>query len=236
MRDLFLDLEGITLSYSENGNPDAPTLLLLHGNSENKELFVDYQQKFFADFHTFAIDSRGHGKSISKDNSLIINQMSDDIIAFCRKNNIDKTHLIGYSDGGNIALVAAKKCPTLFEKIIAISPNYLVKGFKCKELIILQLQNILCHFRQLLGAKMQKNIQYLQLMLNDIGIQPADLKEITTQFCILYAQNDVIKESHIKEIAHLLLHSQLHKISLCNHYDILYKKEAIEIMQQFLSK
>ncbi len=124
----YIYISDAQLAYRQCGN--GPTLILLHGNSQCKKIFTKYQIHYFNNFHTFAIDSRGHEQSTSKNTDYSIDQYSSNIIEFCHATSIKNAYVIGYSDGGNIALLLAKKAPNLFTKIIAISPNYLVYGMK----------------------------------------------------------------------------------------------------------
>ena len=64
---------------------------------------------------------------------LTIEKFSEDVIAFCNRKGIQQAFVIGYSDGGNIALFLAKKAPKLFPRIVAISPNTLANGTKNQE-------------------------------------------------------------------------------------------------------
>jgi hypothetical protein len=96
----FLDLPDIRIAYTQHGS--GPALILLHGNSENKAIFTAYQHGIFADYHTYALDSRGHGQSRSKDDALSIKQFSRDVIAFCQSKGItqatgEEAEMIGLS-------------------------------------------------------------------------------------------------------------------------------------------
>jgi pimeloyl-ACP methyl ester carboxylesterase len=229
-----IQLNDIAVAYRESGTEEAANLILLHGNSESKALFAPYQEKYFAHYHTFALDSRGHGDSISNDTSLSINQMSDDVIGFCEKMGIDKTCLIGYSDGGNIALFLARKRPDIFEKIIAVSPNYLVNGIEDKALRGMKRRYGWFKFWHKFGFRTSKQIMQFELMLNDIGLTDNDLQSIHADLCILHAQNDMIKEEHIRQIAQLIPHAQRVKIAHCNHFNIIRNESAIRRMRAFL--
>jgi pimeloyl-ACP methyl ester carboxylesterase len=113
-------LRDIEVAFTEYG--EGPALILLHGNSESKRIFHDYQTRRFAAYHTYALDSRGHGESISEDASYSIEQYSEDVIAFCRARGIAKAKVIGYSDGGNIALFLAlgmRKSALRFELMLS---------------------------------------------------------------------------------------------------------------------
>jgi len=228
----YIDLPDIRLAYSQYGS--GQVLVLLHGNSESKSIFREYQMTHFSMFHTIAVDSRGHGESKSNDDEYTITQYSEDIINLCKAKGITEAHVIGYSDGGNISLLLAKKAPELFTRIIAISPNYLVNGTTDDALRFINLVFRILIFLNRIGFKLKKSIMRFNLMLNDIGITEDELKSIRTGIKIIYAEHDMIKESHLKQLAELIPNASLDKIEGCNHMTILNKKEAIEIMKNYL--
>ena len=93
----YLDLEDIRIAYCQHGSGE--NLILLHGNSESKRILRHFQLDHFPDFHTWALDSRGHGESVSNDAKLSIEQLSQDVTNFCNAKGISKAYVIGYSDG-----------------------------------------------------------------------------------------------------------------------------------------
>ena len=232
MKTKYVELDNIKIAYCEYGS--GPNLLLLHGNSENKSIFRKHQLQYFKDFHTFAIDSRGHGQSISEDSEYSIDQYSNDIIGFCKKLGINKANVIGFSDGGNICLFLAKKQPEMFEKIIALSPNYLAGGTTDETLRFFNKMYKLFLFMEKLHFPMRKNIMRWQLMLKDIGISDDDLKEIRANIYIMYAGKDMIKEEHILKMAGLIKNCGVKKIEHCTHLSIYKNKETIHEMIKYI--
>jgi phosphatidylglycerol lysyltransferase len=230
----YLELKDARIAYTQHG--DGPTLLLLHGNSESKRAFARYQTEHFRTFCTVAIDSRGHGETQSQDVVYSIEQYCDDVIAFCKAKGITRAFVIGYSDGGNIALFLAKKAPEIFLKIIAISPNYLVSGTTDGALRLFRTLIGIMTFLRRIGFRTEKGIARFNLMMNDIGLTDEDLRSIRTNMTILYAEKDLIKEDHIKQMAELIPNAQLHKVRNCNHITIFWKKESIEVMRDILLK
>jgi phosphatidylglycerol lysyltransferase len=228
----YIDLKDARIAYREHGS--GPTLLLLHGNSESKNIFAQYQLKHFDMFHTIAIDSRGHGESQSDDADYSIEQYSNDIIEICKAKGITRAYVIGYSDGGNISLFLAQKTPELFPRIVAISPNYLVSGTTDGALRLFRTIRGVVSFASRLGFNVKKEIAKLDLMLRDIGITDDGLRSIRTDMKILYAEKELIKEEHIKQIASLIPNASMDKIMGCHHMTILNKKEAIEVMKTYL--
>lgn len=229
----YQDLGDVKLAYREHGAGLA--LILLHGNSESKSIFSAYQQTHFNGFRTIAIDSRGHGETISDDTSYSIRQYSQDVIRFCRAKGISQAAVIGYSDGGNIALFLASRAPEIFDKIVAISPNYLVSGTTGGALRLIRAGSQTLHALGKLGLPTRKAILRTDLMLNDIGITPGELSSIQTSLRILYAEHDMIKEDHILEIGRLVPGSTVRKIKRCNHLTILNRQETIRDIHSYLA-
>ncbi len=232
LRTQYIDLESARIAYCEHGS--GPTLILLHGNSESKRVFFRYQTVHFNTFRTIAIDSRGHGETISNDTQYSIGQYSQDVIELCPAKGITQAYVIGYSDGGNIALLLANKRPRLFTRIVAISPNYLVSGTTDGWLRFFQSMRKILAFLGGLGLATQKAIMRIDLMLTDIGITAEELGSIQTNVRILYAERDMIKEQHIQEMGRLIPGASIKKIRHCNHMTVFYKKEAIQDMGQYL--
>ncbi|MEL7590258.1 MAG: alpha/beta fold hydrolase [Anaerolineaceae bacterium] len=228
----FINLPDIELAYCEAGSGE--TLLFLHGNSESKRIFAHYQAHEFADFRTIALDSRGHGQSRSHDLALTIPQLSWDVARFCEAKGIKKTHLVGYSDGGNIALLLAKHTPQLFNRIVAISPNYLVSGTDEKTLKLFTRLSRLWKFLGRLGLPTRKLAMRFDLMLNDIGISAEELRTIQTGMKILYAEQEMIKPDHILEIAELVPDSELEMIPGCTHMNILQHPRTAQSIREYL--
>lgn len=229
----YLELPDIRFAYCEHGA--GPTLIFLHGNSESKKIFAHYQTEHFADYHTIALDSRGHGQSRSIDRELTIPQLANDVVNFCIAKGIQRTHLVGYSDGGNIALLLAKNAPQLFDKIVAIAPNYLVSGTEEKTLRTFTRLYKLWKFLRRLGLPAQKIIMRFDLMMNDIGITADELRSINTGMKILYAEKEMIKPEHIREIAELVPNTELEMIPGCTHMNILRQPATAAAIRQYLA-
>lgn len=225
-------LNDIHIAFCQHGS--GPDLLLLHGNSLSNRIFRQYQLKHFSMFHTYALDSRGHGQSLSNDDELTIDQISRDVILFCQARGISQAFVIGYSDGGNIALHLAHKAPQLFPRIVAVSPNTLVSGTQEETLNTIRGMHSFMGFLHRLGFNMKKHILRFGLMLKDIDLSDEDLKTIHTRVKILYAEKDMVKEEHILHIAGLIPDAEVEKIPGRTHISIINDQRAIDSMRKFL--
>jgi pimeloyl-ACP methyl ester carboxylesterase len=143
--------------------------------------------------------------------------------------------VVGFSDGGHICLFLAKKHPEIFEKIIALSPNYLVNGTADGVLKFLNKIYKIFLFLQKMHISMKKNIMRWNLILNDIGITDDELKKIKANIYILYAEKDVIKEEHILTMAQLINKCKVKKIKNSTHMNIYKKEETIIEIIEYLN-
>jgi pimeloyl-ACP methyl ester carboxylesterase len=234
MKTKYLQVGDVRIAYTEHGAGE--NLLLLHGNSESKAIFRKLQLKRFKHFHTYAIDSRGHGQSRSTDSQYSISRFSDDVAGFCKKLGMGKAYVVGFSDGGNICLLLAKRHPEIFVKIAALSPNYLVDGITDKALRQMKRWHRTLLLLKKLRLPVKKSIMRWELMLNDVGITDDELKSIRTDVCVLYAENDMIKEDHVLKISQLIPGCKVKKVKGCNHFNIYKKEAAAQEIAAFLEK
>lgn len=226
----YAELPGLRMAFRQHGT--GRPLILLHGNSGSKAMFSAYQRRHFADYRTYALDSRGHGQSQSQDEALSIGQLADDVIAFCRVRGIEEADLIGYSDGGNIALFLAHRAPQLFTKLVAISPNTLYSGLTDDSQRMLQTVGSVLRALEGLGLR-RARIRW-DLMLGDIGISTEELRAIRTCVRIVYAEHDMIQHEHIEEIAALIPGASTRMIAGTTHLNVSSSGEAIADMRTWL--
>jgi pimeloyl-ACP methyl ester carboxylesterase len=109
-------LRGISI-YAESYGKGRP-LLLLHGNGGNMSAFSKNIPFFQQRYRVIAMDSRAQGKSQDRADSLSFEMMADDCAALLDAMKIDSCFVIGWSDGGIVALLLAMRHP---EKVIALA-------------------------------------------------------------------------------------------------------------------
>ncbi len=61
--DKFVQISGLKLHYLEWGNPSDPTILMLHGNSQQAHSWDFVSLPLSEHYHVIALDQRGHGDS-----------------------------------------------------------------------------------------------------------------------------------------------------------------------------
>ena len=106
------------MTYGE-GEP----LLLIHGNS-GSITSMEHQIDFFKDnYQVVVIDNRGHGKSELQTDSLTYDQITADYEALLSKLQLNSINIVGWSDGGIVALQLGISGKTPVKKLVAMSAN-----------------------------------------------------------------------------------------------------------------
>ncbi len=117
---------GATLHY-EDSNPDSDQtpVILIHGMLGTARGHLGHVMDWLTrqGFHAIGLTLRGYGESLPKPRDFPDNfyhRDCADLMAFMDTLGIARAHLIGYSDGGEIVLIAAGTAPSRVASCIAI--------------------------------------------------------------------------------------------------------------------
>lgn len=117
----YYDIRGIKM-YCETYGKGSP-LLLIHGNGGNISAFTSTIPWFAAKYLVIAADSRAQGKSTDSQDSLSFEMMADDEAALLDSMHIKTAYVIGWSDGGIVALLLAIRHPDKVMKLASTGAN-----------------------------------------------------------------------------------------------------------------
>lgn len=176
-------------------------LILLHGNGEDCAYFTRQIDSFSENFHVIALDTRGHGQTPRGEAPFTIRQFAEDLLTFMDQHNIEKAHLLGFSDGGNIAMVFALAHPERVDKLILNGANLDASGVKRKIQIPIEIGYRIAKFFARKSPKAKKNAEMLGLMVNDPNVNPEELSRIQNKTLVIAGDNDMIKDQHTRLIA-----------------------------------
>ena len=224
----YIDVSDAKIYYEEYGQGEP--LIFLHGNNGSIEDF--YQQiPFFAkQYRVIAIDTRGQGKSTDLTNTpYTYEQFSNDLLQVIQKLNLKKVNLIGWSDGGNTALIFNAQHPELINKIMTIGAVLNPNGVG--EELIGNLKN--------LANKPSEttNLRLIELMLNEPNITKSELNKIHNPVLVVAGEKDEVKESHTKEIQQNISKGELLIIPNSTHYVPFEQPKVLnEAILKFLKK
>ena len=200
-------MNDIQLHYIEKG--EGQPLILLHGNGEDSSYFEHQIAYFCNNYRVIAIDTRGHGKTPRGTKPFTIQQFAEDLKDLMEAKNIAKAIVLGFSDGGNIALEFALKYPERVEKLILNGANLYPSGVKAIYQWPIEVgYRIAKHFSKK-SEKAEHNAELLGLMVNEPHIDPKELARLTMPVLVIAGTKDMIKESHTRLIYNSLPNAQL---------------------------
>jgi pimeloyl-ACP methyl ester carboxylesterase len=117
------------IHYTAAGDPDHPTLLLIHGILQSTRRWADmgYLDTFSTDYRVVAVDLLGHGDSDKPTDpeAYTIEGHLQDLLAVLEAEQAQEWHVWGYSGGAVIALALAAAQPlrTLSTIVGGAPPN-----------------------------------------------------------------------------------------------------------------
>jgi pimeloyl-ACP methyl ester carboxylesterase len=197
----------ISLHFVEQGG--GKPLILLHGNGEDGSYFKHQINCFSADYRVIAIDTRGHGQSSRGEKPFTIVQFAEDLHDFMDEKGIAKAILLGFSDGGNIALTFALKYPERVERMIVDGANLFPRGVKPLYQWPIEIGYRIAKLFAKKSDKAKQNAEMLGLMVNEPHIDPVELARLTMPVLVVAGTKDMIKESHTRLIHKSLPNAQL---------------------------
>lgn len=119
-----LPVDGAELHVEQIGNPDGPAIVMLHGGFGSCETFNAITPALAPHYRLIGIDSRGQGASTMGDAPLSYARLQQDVEAITRQMGLSRYSVIGFSDGGILALRLAANPANPIDRIISIGGHW----------------------------------------------------------------------------------------------------------------
>lgn len=214
---MYAIVNGLKLFYHKEGS--GRPVILLHGNGEDHTIFDVAIRDLARSYTVYALDSRAHGKSDPVP-TLTYREMAEDVAAFIRQQGLEKPALVGFSDGGVVALLVALRWPDLPGRLVVAGANMTPAGIKQPWRTLMRVQNRISPDPK------------LDLMLTQPHLAGWQLTGITAPTLVLAGEKDLIDETQTRRIARsipgaklLILPGETHG-SYVVHSDKLYPAMA----------
>ncbi len=236
---MYINLRGhqvFTYEWDDNGE----AVVLLHGGmSQTSHWDSSILPAVENGFHVFAYDRTGHGFTGDQSESFHFDFQVKEAITYLEDVVKSPAHLIGWSDGGIIALMVAISRPDLVKSIVAIGANYHHSG----AVAILQDWNPTPEDREEYAVTSpdaphtldEKITKMRKIWASEPDISLADIATIQCPVLVLVGDDEIIKHSHSIELFEALPLGQFAVIPGTSHILVKEKPALVNaIISQFL--
>lgn len=182
---MWANVNGIKMYYVVHGS--GRPLIMVHGNSEDQNIFYDARVLLSKHFTVYTVDSRGHGHS-TRVEEFHYQDMADDMIEFMEQLDLQDVVFYGFSDGGIIGLLAAMRCSRI-GMLITSGANLTPQGVKAPLRLFVK------------AAYAVTKDPKMKLMLVEPDIPVEDLAKIKVPTVVIAGEKDVVLEKETAKIA-----------------------------------
>ena len=227
-------------TYCYEWDNDGEAVVLLHGGL-SKTSSWDYIMvpPLEDDFHIFAYDRTAHGFTGDQAGSLHFDFQTREAIAYLEDVVKAPAHLIGWSDGGNIALMVAIKRPDLVKSIVAIGANYHYSAPLSDFADAFVSEEDQAEYNLISPDEphtlLEKTIRLNAIWKTEPDISLSDIASIQCPVLVMAGDDDVIKHDHTISLYEALPLGQLAIIPGTSHCVMKEKPDLMNaVILQFL--
>lgn len=238
-----VDLNGHR-TWATMGRGRGPRVVLLHGGlSSSASLLRSLGPRLAKDFRVSAFDRRGHGRTADTDAPFSYDAMALETIAFLELLG-GRAHLIGHSDGGVVALLAARARPDLVNRVVAVGANFHFDAVAGGQDLTFEGPDFDA-WAQDYGARSPDGAEHarvvadkaLRLFATEPTLVSADLATIDRPVLVMVGDDDVVDLAHTVVLYQSLPEAQLAVVPGASHAVLKERPRAsAKIIRRFLTQ
>jgi pimeloyl-ACP methyl ester carboxylesterase len=196
-------IHGHRIFYAVKGS--GPTLVLLHGGGDSGEHSFESQLDLFSErHHIVAPDQVGQGRTPDVPGPLSYTAMMQDTAALLEKLKLKHVDVVGFSDGGILALMLAVRHPDLVRRLVISGVNIAPEGLTDENLEGLRAGDIPK------PRTIDEKLAHLWLTSpTESELSLALLATITQPVLVISGDRDAITIEHTVQIFHALPNAEL---------------------------
>ena len=196
-------IRGHKIYYALRGS--GPTLVFLHGGGDSGEHSFVHQLDVFSEHHRIvAPDQVGQGRTPDIPGPLSYTAMMVDTAVLLRKLKLQHVDVVGFSDGGILALMLAVREPQLVGRLVISGVNIAPEGLRPEDLEELRATQI--PKPTTIEQKLAR-LWYTSPTEEELNL--ALLAKITQPVLVISGDRDAIMLEHTLKIFHALPHAEL---------------------------
>lgn len=220
-----LAIDDFTLRWAAFGDAKAPPVVLLHGGMGSADDFAAQLPALAKTFRVIAVDSRGHGRSTRSAHGVTYHLMAEDTIALLDHLKVDKAALVGWSDGGIVALDIALHHPDRVTRLAVTGTNFSRAGTQPAgkgtpfdayyARCVAEYKRLAPDATQL--AAFRKDLR--AMWKTAPAYTDDELRAIKAPLLVLHGERDeIIKKAHVERMAALVPGAQLVVLAGVSHF------------------
>ena len=224
------EVNGIKLYFAIYGAGEP--IILLHGGAGNGDHWANQVPALSAKFQVIVVDARGHGRSTRDAKPMSYELMADDLLALMDQLELDQAALVGWSDGGAVALDVAIRHPERVTRLVAYGTNFDLSGTQKGGGTTFATYFTRCATDYAKLSPTPSDYKGLQAALRPMWrTQPnykrAQIASIKLPTLVLDGDHDeIIRQDHVKELVKLITGARLVLIPESSHFALFQQPEA----------
>lgn len=257
------DTGNVTINYAE-GSSNGEPLVMLHGGTAHWQQLSSLITELNQNWHIYACDKRGHGKSSHTKPYRVIDTIPD-TVEFIKRNVGKPSVLLGHSGGAVISMGVAAKIPEIIQALILLDPPIFLREESIKTVsaynYFLGVYTILTHqqtaetvfsnifpgidetgIRHLKDMVSQVDPEYVKTLLDDHYFEGFDtqsiLKNISCPALLLYGEIEhgaVVRDDDVEFFLNHAPHGTAIQIKGAGHIlQLDQPAQVLETMKQWL--
>ena len=126
-----LPINGLNLYHEVHGElgGSKPPLLLIPGAFMAADSMPDWIEAFARERVVIVFDQQGHGRTPDTSREMSYEQFADDAAELLCALGVESTDVMGYSQGGGVALQLAIRHPALVNKLVSMAATFRKEGW-----------------------------------------------------------------------------------------------------------
>jgi pimeloyl-ACP methyl ester carboxylesterase len=211
-------------TWVEQRGSGAETVLLLHGGMSNSDLLLEsLGDPLAARYRVVAFDRRGHGYTADTPAPFHYADMATETIGVLERVVGGRSHLVGWSDGGIVALLVAMRRPQLVDRLVVIGANFNHDGVLPLDLP--EHSPVAAAMFEAYAARSPDGPEHfgelfeklLAMATTEPTLSVDDIAPITAPTLVMVGDDDIVRLTHTSELYEALAAGQLCVVPATSH-------------------
>ena len=205
-----LPINGLSLYHEVHGELGTSTtcpLLLIPGAFMGTDSMTSWVSAFAGQRTVIVFDQQGHGRTPDTSREMSYEQFADDAATLLRALKVERADVMGYSQGGGVALQLALRHPALVSKLVSLSATYrrdglypsLLEGIEGQSATAFAGTSVERAFKEHTpdAAAFDAYLEKMKVLgINEQNISDAQMRSIPAMTMVIAGDADVVKPEH----------------------------------------